>query len=338
MRLDAFDYDLPEALIAKTPAQPRDHSLLLGVDRRTGALSHRRFHQLDEFLRAGDLLVLNNTRVLPARLFGLQENGRRFEVLLIERRESALHWRCLVRPGKKIAAETRLIFPGNRTAWVRREADAHFAIRFEAPDEAEFFRWLAEAGALPLPPYIKRPYVASDRETYQTVYAKHDGSVAAPTAGLHFTESLLARLREKGVESAELTLHIGYGTFSPIRTDEIEDHELHEESYEIDPSTFARLEIAKGQGRRIIAVGTTSLRTLESIPSHGPRGRTRLFIRPGHPFRWADGLITNFHLPKSSLFVLVASFLGLEATQAAYAEAVRLKYRFFSYGDAMAIL
>jgi S-adenosylmethionine:tRNA ribosyltransferase-isomerase len=341
VQLETFDYELPESLIATVPAEPRDHSRLLAVDRSSGALAHRRFFEIPEQLRPGDLLVMNDTRVLPARLYGEDASGRRLECLLIERGEAPFQWRCLARPGRKIRQPTELSFPeGGRGTIARAADDEHtFTLRFDGfASHAAFLTWIERAGNLPLPPYIKRAAEEGDRLRYQTVYAQDTGSVAAPTAGLHFTQGLLDTLRAKGVEQARVTLHIGYGTFSPIRTNNLDDHQMHEESYQIDPDTFRRLETAKREGRRIIAVGTTSLRALESIPAHGLTGRTRLFIRPGYRFQWVDGLITNFHLPKTSLYVLVSAFLGLDETRAAYAAAVRERYRFFSYGDAMAIL
>lgn len=345
MDLGAFDYDLPESLIAKTPATPRDHSRLLVVNRAGGEIEHRLFFQIQNYLRPGDLLVLNNTRVLPARLFGNDELGRDFEVLLLQSlSEDPVRWVCLARPGKKVGNPSTLTFPDGIRGIIARAADGRFEIRFEGlSSPIEFLGWLERHGLLPLPPYIKRPATSTDRETYQTVYAKERGSVAAPTAGLHFTQPLLTSLRSAGIDFAEITLHIGYGTFSPIRAENIEDHEMHEESYEVSAEALEKIVTAKREGRRVIAVGTTSLRALESVDPSGLSGktlsgRTRIFIRPGFQFQWASGLITNFHLPKSSLYVLVSSFLGMEATRNAYAEAIREGYRFYSYGDAMALL
>jgi S-adenosylmethionine:tRNA ribosyltransferase-isomerase len=340
MHLSEFDYNLPESAIATAPAVPRDHSRLMAIDRRTGVRAHRHFYEIGEFLRPGDLLVLNNTRVVPARLFGHDTQGRRFEVFLTRRIASEPpRWQCLVRPGKRVnPGPVRLVFSDGTIAAVRRTGEREYEVAFPGIAGERFEEWLSRTGTLPLPPYIKRAAATSDRADYQTVYARIAGSVAAPTAGLHFTGELLDSIRQAGIETAELTLTIGYGTFSPIRTEAIDDHTMHEEEYAIDEAVMERLHAAKREGRRVIAVGTTALRALESIPDYGSRGSTRLFIRPGFAFRFTDGLITNFHLPKSSLFILVASFLGLERTRECYREAVEKKYRFFSYGDAMVIL
>jgi len=342
MRLSDFDFELPESQIAERPVFPRDHSRLLVVDRKTGERQHRRFFEIAEVLRPGDLLVLNNTKVLPARLFGHDVSGRRFEVFLLKRlQHQPPRWQCLVKPGKKILPEGNTVtFSDGSTALVRhrRGAEREYEAEFPGIAAEAFVEWLERVGALPLPPYIKRPAEADDARTYQTVFAKDSGSVAAPTAGLHFTEELLQKVRARGVQTAEVTLHIGYGTFSPIRAENVEEHRMHEEEYSVTPETMARIEATRAAGGRVVAVGTTALRTLESLPEHGLSGATRLFIYPGYRFRNIDGLITNFHLPKSSLYVLVAAFLGLETTRECYREAVNKNYRFFSYGDAMAIL
>lgn len=340
MRLSDFDFELPESQIATHPVSPRDHSRLLKIDRKSGTREHRRFDDIVEFLAPKDLLVLNNTKVIPARLLGHDDNGRKFEVFLLKRLGSAPpRWQCLVKPGKKILPEgNRIHFAGNGVGQVRRVAEREYQVTFPNQTEADFYPWLDKAGALPLPPYIKRLADSGDRQTYQTVYAKDAGSVAAPTAGLHFTPELLEKVRAKGVEIAEVTLHIGYGTFSPIRTEEVEKHEMHEEEYSVSAETFARIEATRKRGGRVIAVGTTAMRTLESIAKFGLRGSTNIYIFPGYQFQYVDGLITNFHLPKSSLLILVSAFLGLETTLECYREAVTKNYRFFSYGDAMAIL
>lgn len=335
MRLDEFDYELPEDLIATRPAEPRDHSRLLDISKVTGQIARRRFNSIVDSFADGDVLVLNNTKVLPARLFGnIAAKTGEFEILLLEKK-AALHWICMARPGKKVKNGLEIIFPDNVSGWITRRNDDRFEIRFRNVTEEKFLGWLSKAGVPPLPPYIKRDAETTDYDRYQTVFAKSPGSVAAPTAGLHFTPAVLEKLRAKGVEILEVTLHVGYGTFSPIRAENIKDHVMHFEDYELNAETFDRLETAKRVGRRVIAAGTTSLRVLESLDTVGRAGRTNLFVYPGYGFRRVDALITNFHLPKSSLYVLVAAFLGLERTRAAYAEAIRERYRFYSYGDAM---
>lgn len=340
MQLSDFDFDLPESQIADRPVSPRDHSRLLAVDRQTGQRQDRHFYDVAELLQPGDLLVLNNTKVLPARLFGHDATGRKFEVFLLKNLgANPPRWQCLTKPGRKIGPQGSVItFADGKTAHVRRVAEREYEATFPDVAPEHFVAWLETVGALPLPPYIKRAAEAGDASTYQTVFAKDSGSVAAPTAGLHFTDELLAKIRARGVETAEVTLHIGYGTFSPIRVDDILEHDMHEEEYSVPQATWEKIQATRAKGGRVIAVGTTALRTLESIPKHGLSGATRLFIYPGYQFQNADGLITNFHLPKSSLYVLVAAFLGLESTRECYKDAVNKNYRFFSYGDAMAIL
>ncbi len=336
MQLSDFDYQLPETLIAAEPAVPRDHSRLMAIDRASGTPRHRRFFELGDCLKKGDLLVLNNTKVFPARLFGSEAGGRKYEIFLLKPLGGG-RWACLARPGKKVKGKARLTFPGGVVGIVERAA-SDFIVEF--PDLAgnAFFDWLYTAGSPPLPPYIKREATAVDRESYQTVFAKETGSIAAPTAGLHFTHELLDGLRAKGVETAEVTLHVGYGTFAPVHVEKLDEHVMHEEIFHVPDATFEKLRAAKAERRRIIAVGTTALRALESIPTHGLSGETRLFIYPGYEFQWIDGLITNFHLPQSTLYILVSAFLGLDKTRACYEEAIREQYRFYSYGDAMAIL
>lgn len=335
MRLEQFDFELPARLIAKRPASPRDHSQLLVVDRRTGQTESRHFFEIGEFLKAGDLLVLNNTKVFPARLFSGET-----EVFLLESLEgSPLTWKCLVRPGKKVPNGTVLEFPGEVKGEITRVGD-DFQVRFSgvllADHLSSVYEWLSTAGHPPLPPYLKRKADDDDRVSYQTVFAKETGSIAAPTAGLHFTRPLLDELKDQGIQVAETTLHVGYGTFAPLREENLDAiSELHEERYYVPPATVAAMEAARAKGGRVIAVGTTALRALESGAASD---RTRLFIKPGYEFKAVDGLITNFHLPKSSLFVLVAAFLGLDATQRCYRQAIETEYRFYSYGDAMAIL
>jgi S-adenosylmethionine:tRNA ribosyltransferase-isomerase len=334
-----YDFPLPESQIARFPVSPRDQSLLLCTRRHSNELAHRKFFQIGELLRAGDVLVANKTKVLKARLFANNSTGRRFEILLLAQSvENPTRWRCLVRPGRAIAEQgTQLLLPGDWQATVRRSTqdDRQFDIEFPATTQTEFLNWLDANGTVPLPPYLKRAAEPGDSETYQTVYAQNPGSVAAPTAGLHFTPQLLESLRTQGVQFETIDLTIGYGTFSPIDPDATE---LHEEPFSIDPQVAARLAQARSEGRRIIAVGTTAMRALESSVDGKLAGTTRLFIRPGYRFSQVDGLITNFHLPQSSLFILISAFMGREHAQAAYREALSQNYRFFSYGDAMVIL
>jgi S-adenosylmethionine:tRNA ribosyltransferase-isomerase len=339
MQIDDFDFVVPKSLIAFSPANPRDSSRLFFVDKNSGEKKHLTFRNLPEILKPGDCLVLNRTKVLPARLFGVDVKRRKIEILLTEQRErSPLSWFAMARPGK--CDEMDIEFEGPVRAKMRRDKlhGILYQVDFEHISEDQFFPWLYRVGTVPLPPYIKRDAVETDREAYQTVFAKDLGSVAAPTAGLHFTKELLSVCEASGVRLAEITLHVGLGTFAPIRVQNLDDHEMHEEAYSISPETYECLQKTKSQGGRIIAVGTTSLRALESIPQMGLSGRTKLFIRPGFSFSWADALITNFHVPKSSLFVLVSAFLGLETARTCYREAVELKYRFHSYGDAMFIV
>ncbi len=296
------------------------------------------FSEIDTLLRPGDVLVVNRTRVLKARLFGTDVKGRRFEVLLLSPATPLNAWNALVRPGKHIADEgSRLTFASGMSAEIGRHSheDRQFLVQFPALTRDEFLHWLDANGEVPLPPYLKRPAEPSDRENYQTVFARDPGSVAAPTAGLHFTDDLIARLKRKGVGFESILLQIGYGTFSPV---EPEARQLHSEFYAIAPDTAARLDAARREGRRVIAVGTTVLRALESAADGRLEGETRIFIRPGHRVSQADGLITNFHLPQSSLFILVCAWLGIGKAQDSYREAIDRGYRFFSYGDAMAIL
>lgn len=337
LRLTDFDYDLPTELIAKYPTEPRDHCRLLVINRNPASIKHARFFQIADWLQPGDLLVLNNTKVIPARLFGYDGAERKYEILLLKPLPTnPLCWSCLVRPGKKIC-RTGLSFLKGIRGIVERIGDDSFQITFRLLSEASFFEWLARIGSTPLPHYIGRPSEPGDKESYQTVYAKVRGSVAAPTAGLHFTEELLTLLKSNGVGTVEITLRIGYGTFAPIRAGNIENHAMHSEYFEIPEDVFEKIKNARKSGGRIIAVGTTTVRALESVKRCGLSGETNLFIRPGHTFRRIDGLITNFHLPKSSLYVLVSSFLGAGTTRGCYQEAIAQGYRFYSYGDAMAI-
>ena len=339
MQLEDFRFNLPDELIAKFPISPRDHSKLLVVDRKTKTIEHRHFFDLPEYLKPKDLLVLNNTKVIPARLFGKNANGKNFEVFLLKSLGvEKLSWECLVRPGKKAKGGMTVFFEDGVQGYIQSTPRQIFEILFTVPPKTDFMTWLFKAGNSPLPPYLKRKAEPQDKTTYQTVYAKEAGSVAAPTAGLHFTENLLSILNKKGVETSEVTLHVGYGTFSPIRTENILDHKMHSEDYEVSEQTIGLLRRTKDNRGRIFAVGTTSLRTQESYPMMGPQSSTRIYITPGYQFQMIDGLITNFHLPESSLYVLVCALLGIEFCRHVYTEAIKNNYRFYSYGDAMLIL
>ncbi len=337
MRPADFTFELPESQIALFPAPSRDGARLMYVHKGTGRREHKTFQELPNLLRAGDLLVMNDTRVLPARLFSEGEGGRKFELLLLKEK-APLVWSCLAKPGKKVLSPTNLVFSDGSRAELSRLGEREFEVRFTTVAAEEFLPWLSRFGKMPLPPYLKRAAEDSDRERYQTVFADNPKSIAAPTAGLHFTTQMLSTLEALGVQTARVTLEIGYGTFAPIDVEDLAQHRMHEETYRIPPETLSALDRAKAEGRRVIAVGTTTLRALESLDEWGPQASTSIFIRPGHAFRRVDGLITNFHLPESTLLILVCAFLGTEATLPAYREAVREGYRFFSYGDAMAIL
>lgn len=341
MKTHDFYFDLPEALIAQTPMEPRDHSRLLALGKTSGNIRDLHFYDIVDLLDEGDLLVVNNSRVLPARLYG-QKVGTNavIELLLLEQKEQLL-WETLVKPGKKARVGTQIVFGDGRLQGeiVEVKDDGNRLIRFSC--EGNFFSVLDEIGQMPLPPYITEKL--TDNERYQTVYSKELGSAAAPTAGLHFTEKLMERLRAKGVEIAEVTLHVGLGTFRPVKAEEITDHKMHSEHYELPEQTATLINRTKAAGKRVIAVGTTSCRTLESVATfHGEikpcDGFTNIFIYPGYQFKVLDGLITNFHLPESTLIMLVSAFCGYENTMNAYRHAVEEQYRFFSFGDAMAIL
>ena len=339
MKTSDFDYELPEELIAQTPAEPRDSSRMLCYRRDTDEVSHRIFRDLPEILRPGDLLVRNNTRVLPARLYGFTPHGGRVEVLLLKRRSLA-EWEVLVKPGKKAREGAELFFSEELSLVVKgRTGEGERIVEFRY--DGVFEDIISRLGEMPLPPYI--PEKLADGERYQTVYSKVNGSAAAPTAGLHFTPALFDRLREKGVETADILLHVGLGTFRPVKAEEITGHHMHSEYYEIDEINADKINRAKREGRRVIAVGTTSVRTLESVADENGfvrpcRGNTEIFIFPGYRFRCVDGLITNFHLPKSTLIMLISAFLGREKTLELYNLAVKNRYRFFSFGDAMLLL
>jgi len=341
MNIRDFSFDLPKELIAQTPLADRSASRLLTLDRQTGATAHRVFRDLPGMLRTGDCLVINDTRVLPARLLGAREHGGGKVELLLLKRLTADTWETLVKPGRKAKPGDRLTFGGDllRAEIMETKESGNRLVRFEY--DGVFEEILDQLGEMPLPPYITEKL--NDRERYQTVYAAHDGSAAAPTAGLHFTPALLAELTAKGVSIARITLHVGLGTFRPVKVERIEAHQMHSEYYEITAEAAALINGCRANGGRIVAVGTTSCRTLESNADangvlHAGSGWTDIFIYPGYTFKIVDGLITNFHLPESTLIMLVSAFCGRENTLAAYEEAVRERYRFFSFGDAMAIL
>ncbi len=340
MKTSDFDYELPTELIAQHPAEKRDHSRLLVMDKYTGAVEHHVFKDIVNYLHAGDVLVINNTKVIPARIFGTKEGGTaKIEVLLLKRDEMLPNtWEVLVHPGKRAKVGTVIDFgEGRLKGEVIENTSAGRKITFHF--DGIFEEILEDLGTMPLPPYIHEQL--EDQSRYQTVYAKVDGSAAAPTAGLHFTKDLLALLKEKGVEIEEVLLHVGLGTFKPVNEEDIEDHEMHSEYYEISKETAERINQAKAEGRRIISVGTTSTRALESAARDGRliagSGWTNIFIYPGYKWQIVDGLITNFHLPKSTLMMLVSALSKRELILNAYQEAVAQKYRFFSFGDAMFI-
>ena len=340
MKTSDFYYDLPQELIAQTPMEKRDGSRLMTLDRRTGETGHRRFYDLPSLLRPGDCLIMNDSRVLPARLLGRRlPGGGACEVLLLSGRGENV-WECLVRPGRKLRAGARMSFGGGALAAevVEEKADGNRLVRFEY--EGIFLEVLERLGKMPLPPYIKEEL--QDQERYQTVYSRALGSAAAPTAGLHFTKALLRELEAKGVNLGYVTLHVGLGTFRPVKEESIEDHDMHSEFCTVPLETAELINGTKAAGGRVICVGTTSCRTLESWAEEDghmePRsGWTNIYLYPGCRFKVMDGLVTNFHLPESTLIMLVSAFAGREAVLNAYREAVAERYRFFSFGDAMFI-
>ena len=360
MNVSEFDFDLPDDLIAQQPSALRGGSRLMVVDRSSGSIAHRSFAELPSLLRAGDVLVVNDTRVFPARLIGTRlPGGGAAECFLIRPAADPDTWIALVHPGQRLREGSRMVFQagaagasgasGASGATLHAEITGrHFhgrrTVRLWTEDGSSVRETIDAIGHVPLPPYIKRGDAIADRDRYQTVYARERGSIAAPTAGLHFTPAILQELAARGVERVSLTLHVGYGTFQPIRVDRVEEHEMEAEHYEVPEATAAALSKAKQEDRRVIAVGTTTTRTLESLPLSsdgvvGARtGETALFITPGHEFKIVSGLITNFHLPQSSLLMLVSAFGGQQRILAAYREAVEQRYRFYSYGDAMVIL
>ncbi len=342
MKLTDYEYDLPEALIAQYPLQQRDGSRLMVIDRQTREIHHTQFSQIGEFLPSPSLLVINNTKVIPARLIGRkQPTGGKVEFLLIHPKRANV-WEALVKPGRRVTQGTCVVFGDELLTGqiLAKSKDGIYTVRFKY--NGDFQPILAQIGQIPLPLYIKREPNPTDQEGYQCVYAKVEGAIAAPTAGLHFTQGLLAGLKRGGVDLVTLTLHIGLGTFQPVKVKDIGAHKMHAEYFEISQATANQINVAKQRGRKVVAVGTTSVRALETVASDWGivpyKGYTDIFIYPGYQFKVVDALITNFHLPKSTLLMLVSAFAGREFIFAAYQEAIVQKYRFYSYGDAMLIL
>jgi S-adenosylmethionine:tRNA ribosyltransferase-isomerase len=351
--LSDYNYELPAELIAQKPVDRRDQSNLLILDRQSGELSHHRFHMLDRFLRPGDVLVINNTAVIPGRLLGRKDSGGRVEVLICDfggngnsgNPDAHRLYECLVKAAKPLKPGRKLYFKEGLGAEVIDRCNGTYIIRFDS--EGDFETLLDRIGQIPLPPYIRRsPKIeplCDDRTAYQTVYASEKGAVAAPTAGLHFTRELLEKLKARGIEAVSLTLHVGYGTFLPVRSQDIRFHHMHAESYSIRVQAAEKINSARDAGRRIVAVGTTCVRTLEYASDsagfvRAGNGCCDLFIYPGYRFKAVDAMITNFHLPKSTLLMLVSAFAGRQKIVHAYQEAIKRKYRFYSYGDAMLIV
>ncbi len=357
MKLEEFDYHLPKELIAQFPCERRDESRLMALNRKERTISHRRFFELPEYLKAGDVIVLNNTKVIPARLFGRKTTGGLVEVLLIQksavRSQKSEVWSCLISPGRGLKNGSEIFLEKRLKARiVEKGREGIWIVEFIA-HEGDVDTAIEKIGLMPLPPYIKRGQGARgkgqeriselDKERYQTIFAKEKGAIAAPTAGLHFTNDLMEKIRGLGVEALYITLHTGLGTFMPVKEEDITRHRMAPEYYKIDRTTFDAIKQARAEGRRIIAVGSTVTRALETMVRHGwetaeLNGSTELFIYPGYRFNAVDALITNFHLPKSTLIMLTAAFAGREFLMTAYNEAVQQGYRFFSYGDAMMVI
>ena len=341
MKTSDFYYDLPQEQIAQTPIEPRDHSRLMVLSRKDDSIEHKHFYDIIDYLNEGDTLIVNDSRVIPARIYGYKEDtGAKIEFLLLKQLDGK-RWETLVKPGKKAKIGTRFIFgDGLLTAEVVDVIEDGNRI-VELTSEENIYSTLDKIGQMPLPPYITEKL--EDQERYQTVYSHELGSAAAPTAGLHFTNELLDKIRAKGVNIGYVTLHVGLGTFRPVKVDDVTKHKMHSEHYEVPAETAELIRQTKANGKRVIAVGTTSCRTLESVAAeHGEvvacDGYTDIFIYPGFEFKVLDGLITNFHLPESTLIMLVSAFYGYDKTMKAYDIAVKEKYRFFSFGDAMALL
>ena len=339
MKLSEFNYELPKELIAQTPIEKRDESRLMVLDREKQTIEHKTFKDIIDYLEPGDCLVRNNTKVLPARLYGKKETGAKVEFLLLNQIEGDI-WECIVRPGNKLHVGTKVEFGDGILKANILEVMPGGTRKVEFEYDGIFNEILDKIGLMPLPPYIHEELKQNER--YQTVYAKYNGSAAAPTAGLHFTEELLQKIEKKGVKIANVTLHVGIGTFRPVKVENIEEHQMHSEHYYIKEEDVQKINETKEQGKRVIAVGTTSCRVLETIADENGKvsateGDTQIFIYPGYKFKCLDGLITNFHLPESTLLMLVSALAGKEYIMNAYNEAVKQKYRFFSFGDAMFI-
>ena len=340
MKTSDFYYDLPQELIAQDPLEDRSSSRLLHLSMKDGSVEHRHFTDILDYLKEGDCLVVNDTRVIPARLYGhKEETGALIEILLLKRKENDI-WECLVKPGKKARPGAKIVFGDGilKGEIIDVVEEGNRLIQFQY--EGIFEEILDQLGEMPLPPYIT--HKLQDKNRYQTVYAKNDGSAAAPTAGLHFTQELLQKVQEKGVKIAHVTLHVGLGTFRPVKVDDVENHHMHSEFYVVEEDQAKLINDTKKQGGRVISVGTTSCRTLESATGEdgvlrAGSGWTEIFIYPGYQFKMIDGLITNFHLPESTLMMLVSALAGKDRIMAAYEEAVKERYRFFSFGDAMFI-
>ena len=339
MKVTDFDYELPEELIAQTPMEKRDESRLMVLDRKEQTIEHKHFKDIIDYLEPGDVLVRNNTKVIPARLYGKKETGAKVEFLLLNNMEKDI-WECIVRPGNKLHIGAKVIFGDGLLKAEVLDTMPGGTRKVEFHYEGIFNEILDKIGLMPLPPYIHESLKENDR--YQTVYAKYDGSAAAPTAGLHFTPELLKKIEEKGIDIANVTLHVGIGTFRPVKEDTVEAHQMHSEHFYIKEEDCEKINKAKKSGHRVIAVGTTSCRVLETIADDNgyvkpTEGDTQIFIYPGYKFRCLDALITNFHLPQSTLVMLVSALAGKDYIMKAYKEAVEQKYRFFSFGDAMLI-
>lgn len=340
MKVTDFDYELPEELIAQTPIEKRDESRLMVLDRKEQTIEHKHFKDIIDYLEPGDVLVRNNTKVIPARLYGKKETGAKVEFLLLNNMEKDI-WECIVRPGNKLHIGAKVIFGDGLLKAEVLDTMPGGTRKVEFHYEGIFNEILDKIGLMPLPPYIHERLKENDR--YQTVYAKYDGSAAAPTAGLHFTPELLKKIEEKGIDIANVTLHVGIGTFRPVKEDTVEAHQMHSEHFYIKEEDCEKINKAKKSGHRVIAVGTTSCRVLETIADDNgyvkpTEGDTQIFIYPGYKFRCLDALITNFHLPQSTLVMLVSALAGKDYIMKAYKEAVEQKYRFFSFGDAMLII
>ncbi len=341
MKVSDFNYELPKELIAQHPYDKRDEARLMILDKENQSIEHKVFKDIIDYLNPGDCLVINNTKVIPARLYGKKDTGANVEFLLLKRIENDI-WEAMVRPGQKLKAGSKVIFCEGILKATILEVLENGNRKVEFEYDGIFNEILDQIGLMPLPPYITEA-TREDNEKYQTVYAKYDGSAAAPTAGLHFTEELLEKIREKGVEIANVTLHVGIGTFRPVKVENVEEHEMHSEHYYIKAEDAEKINLTKKTGHKVISVGTTSCRVLESVADENGmvkeiEGDTSIFIYPGYKFKCIDSLITNFHLPESTLIMLVSSLAGKDFIMKAYNEAVEEKYKFFSFGDAMFIV